>query len=58
MATAQNQLIERLPRKERLHLLAWCEPVELVFGEVLCEPGTDTRDRVDDLKPIDELLGD
>ena len=43
MATAQNQLIKRLPRKERLSLLALCEPVELVLGEVLCEPGKDTR---------------
>jgi len=44
MAAAQNHLIERLPRKERLRLLALCEPVELVLGEVLCEPGEDTRD--------------
>ena len=43
MATAQNQLIERLPRKERLRLLALCEPVQLVLGDVLCDPGKDTR---------------
>ena len=39
MATALNQLIELLPRKERLRLLALCEPVQLVRAEVLSEPG-------------------
>ena len=43
MSDAQNHLIELLPRKERLRLLALCEPVELVFGDVLCEPGEQTR---------------
>ena len=43
MAAAQNQLIERLPRKDRSSLLAVCEPVQLVLGEVLCEPGKATR---------------
>ena len=43
MATVQNHLIERLPRKDRLRLLAICEPVQLVLSEVLCEPGTPTR---------------
>lgn len=43
MRTNQNRLIERLPRKERLQLLAICEPVQLVLGEVLCEPGSVTR---------------
>lgn len=43
MATAQNHLIERLARKDRLALLAVCEPVQLVLAEVLCEPGTPTR---------------
>jgi CRP-like cAMP-binding protein len=40
---AQNQLIERLPRRERASLLALCEPVQLVLSEVLCEAGTPTR---------------
>jgi CRP-like cAMP-binding protein len=40
---AKNQLIERLPRKERLRLLDLCEPVQLVFGNVLCEPGKAAR---------------
>jgi len=35
----ENHLIEQLPRKDRQHLLALCEPVELVLSEVLCEPG-------------------
>jgi len=28
-----------LPRKDREHLLAGCEQVELAFADVLCEPG-------------------
>ena len=43
MPAAQNHLIERLPSKERLRLLALCEPIELVFADVLCEPGEQTR---------------
>ncbi len=40
---SQNQLIERLPRKERASLLGVCETVQLTLGEVLCEPGKPTR---------------
>jgi CRP-like cAMP-binding protein len=43
LATALNHLIELLPRKDRLRLLAVCEPVQLVLSEVLCEPGKPTR---------------
>ncbi len=43
MAAVQNHLIELLPRKDRLHLLALCKPVELVLGEVLSESGEPTR---------------
>ena len=43
MPDAQNHLIERLPRKDRLRLLSLCEPIDLVFAEVLCEPGERTR---------------
>lgn len=43
LATTENHLIELLPRKDRLHLLAICEPVQLVPGNVLCEPGKATR---------------
>ena len=43
MPDAQNRLIELLPRKDRLRLLALCEPIELGFADVLCEPGERTR---------------
>ena len=34
-----NHLIAALPSKDRQHLLANCEEVELVFAEVICEHG-------------------
>ena len=43
MATVENHLIEILPRKDRLRLLAICEPIHLRLAEVLCEPGKPTR---------------
>ena len=43
MAAAENHLIELIPRKDRLRLLAICEPVHLVLAEVLCEPGKPMR---------------
>jgi CRP-like cAMP-binding protein len=43
MATVENHLIELLPRKDRMRLLAICKPVELRLTEVLCEPGKPTR---------------
>ena len=43
MAAVQNLLIERLPRAQRLRLLALCEPVPLVLAEVLHEPGRPAR---------------
>lgn len=43
MATVENHLIELLPRKDRLRLLAICEPIHLTLAEVLCEPGKPTR---------------
>ena len=39
----ENQLIRRLPRKERDRVLACCEKVHLVFGTILCEPGKPYR---------------
>lgn len=33
-----NRLIEALPRKDRKRLLDLCEPVDLVFDAILCEP--------------------
>jgi CRP-like cAMP-binding protein len=38
-----NRLIAQLPRRDRLSLLAACEPVPLELGCVLCEPGKPTR---------------
>ena len=43
LATVENHLIELLPRNDRRSLLALCEPIQLVLGEVLCEPGEPTR---------------
>ncbi len=43
MAVAENQLIEWLPRTDRLRLLDLCSTVELQLGEVLCESGQATR---------------
>lgn len=42
MDTVENHLIELLPDKDRLRLLAICEPVQLVLSEVLSEPGKPT----------------
>ena len=43
MAIGSNQLIDRLPRRDRLRLLGLCEPLQLVLSDVLCEPGKPTR---------------
>ena len=43
MASVENHLIKRLPRADRMRLLAICEPVELVLAEVTFEPGQATR---------------
>jgi len=40
---AENCLLAALPRKDRQHLLSGCEQVELVFGNILCEPGETIR---------------
>lgn len=34
-----NRLIQGLPRTERSRLLAHGQPVQLAFGDILCEPG-------------------
>ncbi len=39
----ENQLINMLPRQDRLRLLALCEPIQLVMSEVLCQPGEAIR---------------
>lgn len=41
--SAKNRLIDGLPRKDRLALLALCEPSDLALAEVLCEPGKALR---------------
>ncbi len=41
--SAGNCLLDALPGKDRQHLLTGCEQVELVFGNVLCEPGETIR---------------
>ena len=38
-----NRLLAALPTTEQLHFLAGCETVELVFGDVLAEPGEPIR---------------
>jgi CRP-like cAMP-binding protein len=43
LATIENHLIERLPRKDRARLLARCETVPLVLAQVLCDPGKAMR---------------
>jgi len=40
---SENHLIQLLPRADRAHLLAACEPAQLTLSEVLCEPGKPTR---------------
>ena len=40
---ATNRLLAALPRDERQHFVAACDPVELVFAEVLYEPGERIR---------------
>ena len=43
MATVENELIQRLPRKDRARLLASCEQVPLTLTDVLCDPGKPMR---------------
>lgn len=58
---AANRLLAALPRKDRQHFLAGCEPVELGFAEILAEPGErilqvyfPTRSFISLVAPIDD----
>jgi CRP-like cAMP-binding protein len=42
-SVAENRLLTALPGQDRLHLLARCEQVELLFADVLCKPGETIR---------------
>ena len=39
-----NRLLAALPQADRRRVLAGCELIELVFTDVLMEPGEDIRD--------------
>ena len=43
MPSADNRLLATLPREDRQQLLSGCEQVELVLGNILCEPGETIR---------------
>lgn len=43
MGAAENYLIEHLPRKDRLRLLALCEPMQFIQADVLYKRGECTR---------------
>ena len=64
MTTAENHLIESLPRKDRLSLLGVCEPFPFGLSDVLCEASTATRHVyfpiegfVSLVRPVDGHLG-
>ncbi len=39
LPSGANKLLTALPAKERANFIARCEPVDLVFGDILCEAG-------------------
>lgn len=42
-ASGTNRLVAALPRKDRHHFLARCEPIQLRFSEILADPGERIR---------------
>jgi CRP-like cAMP-binding protein len=42
-SAAKNHLLAALPGQDRRHLLARCQPVELLFAEILYKPGEPIR---------------
>jgi hypothetical protein len=44
LVASTNRLLGRLSAKDREHVLAQCEEVELPYGKVLCEPGDSIRE--------------
>lgn len=42
-ALPANRLLAALPRNDRQHFVAGCEPVELAFADILAEPGEPVR---------------
>jgi CRP-like cAMP-binding protein len=42
-APVTNRLLAALPSKDRLHLMANCEPVELILADILSNPGDQIR---------------
>ena len=53
LAAIENRLIERLPRLDRVRLLALCVRVPLASGDILCEPGQTARHA---FFPIDAIV--
>ena len=56
MAAILNSLLAALPRKSYLRLASGLEPVNLVFGEVLYEPGEQIREVYFPIRSLVSLL--
>jgi CRP-like cAMP-binding protein len=56
LSSVQNELIERLPRKDRAHFLGLCDEVELDMSAVLCDSGESTEHAYFPLKGFISLV--